>query len=221
MNFVVSFFVCLFVCLFFGKEFGTIIFSCLSDADPLPWRWFWLGAQSSYKGGRAQWNREEIGAEATRVSFHFSVGFATQLCARQNRHATQDRSVRRHTNYSKRPPIEAGSFSLLLPQSPSSFTALARLYGYFAHPTKTAMLQMQAGYRVMYNQISAVRVNKNKYAHQLQTGFVRYMILKLLGNETRSSCDNRLFFFLSAPCPSLSPFAANYLELEKFLWNPG
>ena len=134
--FLVSFFVCLFV--FFGKEFGSIIFSCLSDAEPLPCvacRWFWLDAQSSYKGGRPQWNREEIEAEATRVSFHFSLGFATQLCARQNRHATQDRSVRRHTNYSKRLPIEAGSFSLLLPQSPSSFTALARLYGYFAHLT--------------------------------------------------------------------------------------
>ena len=214
MNFVVSFFVCFFF-FFFGKEFGTIIFSCLSDAEPLPcvaWRWFWLGAHSSYKGGRAQWNREEIGAEATRVSFHFSLGFATQLCARQNCHATQDRSVRRHTNYSKRPPIDAGSFSLLLPQSPGSFTALARLYGYFAHPTKTAMLQIHAGYRVVYNQISAVRVNENKHSHQLQTGLVRYMILKLLGNETRSSCDDRLFFF----SPRLAPRCH---RLPRTIWN--
>ena len=49
----------------------------------------------------------------------------------------------------------------------------------------------------MYNQISAVRVNENKHAHKLQTGFVRYMILKLPGNETRSSFEKRLFFFFS------------------------
>ena len=35
---------------------------------------------------------------------------------------------------------------------------------------------------------------ENKHAHQLQTGLMRYMILKLHGNETRSSCDQRLFF---------------------------
>ena len=67
----------------------------------------------------------------------------------------------------------------------------------------------------MYNQISAVRVNENKHAHKLQTGFVRYMILKLPGNETRSSFDKRLFFFLLASCPLLSPFVENYPESEK------
>ena len=45
---------------------------------------------------------------------------------------------------------------------------------------------------------SAVSVNENKHAHQLQTGLIRYMILKLHGNETRSSCDQRLFFSLGS-----------------------
>lgn len=49
----------------------------------------------------------------------------------------------------------------------------------------------------MYDQISAVRVNGNKHAYQLQTSLVSYMILNLHGNETRNSCDQR-FFFLSA-----------------------
>ena len=52
--------------------------------------------------------------------------------------------------------------------------------------------------RVAYDQISAVSVNENKHAHQLQTGLMRYMILKLDGNETRSSCDERLLFSLGA-----------------------
>ena len=54
--------------------------------------------------------------------------------------------------------------------------------------------------RATYDQISAVRVNENKHAHQLQTGLVRYMILKLHGNDTCSSWDKRLFFSLSASC---------------------
>ena len=44
-----------------------------------------------------------------------------------------------------------------------------------------------------------------KHADQLQTGLVRYMILKLHGNETRSSFDQtRGYFFLSALCASFS-----------------
>ena len=74
----------------------------------------------------------------------------------------------------------------------------------------------------MYDQISAVRVNENKHAHKLQTGFVRYMILKLPGNETRSSFDKRLFFFFSwrlAPrCHRLSRTIRNQ---KNNLWNPG
>ena len=35
-------------------------------------------------------------------------------------------------------------------------------------------------------------------SQQLQTGLMRYMILELHGNETRSSCDQRLFFSLGA-----------------------
>ena len=50
--------------------------------------------------------------------------------------------------------------------------------------------------RVSYDQISAVSANENKHAHQLQTGLMRQMILKLHGNDTCSSCDPRLFFSL-------------------------
>ena len=57
--------------------------------------------------------------------------------------------------------------------------------------------------RPAYDQISAVSFNENKNVHQLQTGLVRYMILKLHGNETRSSFDKRLFF-LSALCALFS-----------------
>ena len=39
--------------------------------------------------------------------------------------------------------------------------------------------------RVRYDQISAVSVNENKHEQHLQTGLMRYMILKLHGNETR------------------------------------
>ena len=49
--------------------------------------------------------------------------------------------------------------------------------------------------RATYDQISAVGVNGNKHAYQLQTGLVSYMILNLHGNETSNSCDQR--FFLS------------------------
>ena len=52
--------------------------------------------------------------------------------------------------------------------------------------------------RVTYDQISAVSFNENKHAHQLQTGLMRYIILKLHGNETRNSCDQRVFFSLGA-----------------------
>ena len=45
--------------------------------------------------------------------------------------------------------------------------------------------------RVTHDQISAVSVNENKHAHHLQTGLMRNMILKLHGNETRSSGDQR------------------------------
>ena len=45
--------------------------------------WRFLGAQSN-KGGRGQWNREEIGEGATCACF---CGFATLSCSRQNRHA--------------------------------------------------------------------------------------------------------------------------------------
>ena len=47
--------------------------------------------------------------------------------------------------------------------------------------------------RATYDQISAVRVNGNKHAYQLQTGLVSYMILNLHGNETCNSCDQRFF----------------------------
>ena len=60
--------------------------------------------------------------------------------------------------------------------------------------------------RVTHDQISAVSVNENKHAHQLQTGLIRYMILKLHGNETRSSCDQRLFFFSRRRLRASSPF---------------
>ena len=51
-----------------------------------------------------------------------------------------ERSVRRHTDYSKRPPVRAAGFSLLPLQSPRGFSALARLY-YLARRTKAAMLR--------------------------------------------------------------------------------
>ena len=57
--------------------------------------------------------------------------------------------------------------------------------------------------KVTYDQISAVSFNENKHAHQLQTGLMRYIILKLHGNETRNSCEQRVFF-LSALCASLT-----------------
>ena len=40
------------------------------------------------------------------------------------------------------------------------------------------------------------KIAENK--HQLRTGLVKYMILKLHGNETGSSCDQRLLFSLGA-----------------------
>ena len=60
-------------------------------------------------------------------------------------------------------------------------------------------------------EFKAVRVNENKHSHQLQTGFVRYMILKLMEMRLVAPVTTG-YFFLSAPCPSLSPFAANYLD---------
>ena len=47
--------------------------------------WRFLSAQSN-KGGRGQWNREEIGEGATCACF---CGFAALSCSRQNRHAMQ------------------------------------------------------------------------------------------------------------------------------------
>ena len=46
--------------------------------------------------------------------------------------------VRRHSDYSKRPPVHAGGFLLLPSQSPRCFSIPARLY-YFACSTKTMM----------------------------------------------------------------------------------
>ena len=45
-------------------------------------------------------------------------------------------------------------------------------------------------------------VGKQDLFFYLQTGLVRYMILKLHGNETRSSCDQRLFFSRLIHSPS-------------------
>ena len=50
--------------------------------------------------------------------------------------------------------------------------------------------------RARYDQISAVRVNGNKHAYQLQTSLVSYMILKLHKKENHNSCDQRFFFSL-------------------------
>ena len=76
--------------------------------------------------------------------------------------------------------------------------------------------QMQSA---TYNQISAVSVNENKYAHQLQTGLVWYVILKFHGNEMR----------LVAPVTSALRTSLTRLHREPFisirkkniLWNPG
>lgn len=112
-----SVFFSLFVCLFFWKGiWDNYIFMPLRrratrhEVGPLATR---LGAQSSYKGKRGQWNREDWGARATRV-FHFSLGFATQLCPRQNRHPTQavDPYVETRTTQKGRNP---GTWFLVAP----------------------------------------------------------------------------------------------------------
>lgn len=66
--------------------------------------------------------------------------------------------------------------------------------------------------RATYDQISAVGVNGNKHAYQLQTGLVSYMILNLHGNETCNSCDQRFFF---------SQHFERKLGKKKNLWHPG
>ena len=50
------------------------------------------------------------------------------------------RSVRQQTDYSKRLPVLAGGFSLLLPRSPHSFNALDHLSLLIMRSTKTVML---------------------------------------------------------------------------------
>ena len=69
-------------------------------------------------------------------------------------------------------------------------------------------------------EFKAVRVNENKHSHQLQTGFREIYDPKIDGNETRSSCDNRLFFSLRA-LPLVVTVCRELSGLEKFLWNPG
>ena len=69
----------------------------------------------------------------------------------------------------------------------------------------------------MYDQIPAVSVNENKHAHQLQTGLMRCMILKLHGNATPSSCDQRLFFSLggSRLVDAASPRTINIVKKKR------
>ena len=71
--------------------------------------------------------------------------------------------------------------------------------------------------RDMYDQIPAVSVNENKHAYQLQTGLMRYMILKLHGNATPSSCDQRLFFSLGASLllDASSPRTINIVKKKR------
>jgi len=53
------------------------------------------------------------------------------------------------------------------------------------HPTnESTLLEEEA----LFEFFPAVSVNENKHANQLQTGLMRYMILKLHENETCSPC---------------------------------
>ena len=49
----------------------------------------------------------------------------------------------------------------------------------------------------MYDQISAVSVSENKHAHQLHTGFVRYMMEMTLLHVAPVT---KGYFFLFTPC---------------------
>ena len=64
---------------------------------------------------------------------------------------------------------------------------------------------LQIRHRVTYDQISAVSINENKHAHQLQTGLMRYMIPKNNGKEMRLIAPVTWgYFFLSALCASFT-----------------
>ena len=72
------------------------------------------------------------------VSWNSPLGDYQVFDWRVNILIQMERFICRHSDYSKRPPVHAGSFSLLPPQSPRCFSVLARLY-YVACPTKTMM----------------------------------------------------------------------------------
>ena len=72
------------------------------------------------------------------VSWNSPIGDYQIFDWRVNILIQMERSVRRHSDYSKRPPVHAGGFSLLPPQSPCCFSVLTRLY-YVACPTKIVM----------------------------------------------------------------------------------
>ena len=72
------------------------------------------------------------------VSWNSPLGDYQVFDWRVNILIQMERFIRRHSDYSKRPPVHAGSFSLLPSQSPRCFSILARLY-YVACPTKTMM----------------------------------------------------------------------------------
>ena len=86
----------------------------------------------------------------------------------------------------------SSAFSRIVPWVQKVFTFFLIALSFLSRLSRNSFF-MHRRRRVTYDQIPAVSVNENKHAHHLQTGLMRYMILKLYRNATRSSCDQRLF----------------------------
>ena len=86
------------------------------------------------------------------VTWNSSMGDYQIFDWRANILLQSERSVRRRTDYSKKTPVLASGFSLLPPQSPCGFSALARFY-YLSAPNQNrhATLATDLGARESLN----------------------------------------------------------------------
>ena len=110
----------------------------------------------------------------------------------------------------------SSTFSRIVPWVQKVFFFFLIALSFLSKPSRNSFF-MHRRRRVMYDQIPAVSVNENKHAHQLQTGLMRCMILKLHGNATPSSCDQRLFFSLggSRLVDAASPRTINIVKKKR------